>query len=109
FADGSHLFVGGAGDDFYEPSAVAATHVVAARGGAGDDTLFGGDANDQSRPDSGKPVSAAPAPATPPAATVSSPATLLTVSGYIINRERIEISPRFQGMVQWIGVKKGDE
>jgi len=23
FADGSHLFVGGAGDDFYEPSAVA--------------------------------------------------------------------------------------
>ena len=73
-----------------------------------DRRIIGGDANDQSRPDSGKPVSAAPAPATPPAATVSSPATLLTVSGYIINRERIEISPRFQGMVQWIGVKKGD-
>jgi len=33
---------------------------------------------------------------------------LLTVSGYIINRERIEISPRFQGVVKWIGVKKGD-
>jgi HlyD family secretion protein len=32
----------------------------------------------------------------------------LTVSGYIINRERIEISPRFMGMVKWIGVKKGD-
>lgn len=32
----------------------------------------------------------------------------LTVSGYIINRERIEISPRFMGVVQWIGVKKGD-
>ena len=32
----------------------------------------------------------------------------LTVSGYIINRERIEISPRFQGVVKWIGVKKGD-
>jgi HlyD family secretion protein len=32
----------------------------------------------------------------------------LTVSGYIINRERIEISPRFLGVVQWIGVKKGD-
>ena len=34
--------------------------------------------------------------------------TVLTVSGYIINRERIEISPRFLGMVKWIGVKKGD-
>ncbi len=32
----------------------------------------------------------------------------LTVSGYIINRERIEISPRFQGVVAWVGVKKGD-
>lgn len=34
--------------------------------------------------------------------------TALTVSGYIINRERIEISPRFMGVVKWIGVKKGD-
>jgi RND family efflux transporter MFP subunit len=34
--------------------------------------------------------------------------TVLTVSGYIINRERIEISPRFLGVVKWIGVKKGD-
>ncbi len=33
---------------------------------------------------------------------------VLTVSGYIINRERIEISPRFMGLVNWIGVKKGD-
>jgi RND family efflux transporter MFP subunit len=33
---------------------------------------------------------------------------ILTVSGYIINRERIEISPRFLGVVKWIGVKKGD-
>ena len=33
---------------------------------------------------------------------------MLTVSGYIINRERIEISPRFLGVVKWIGVKKGD-
>jgi RND family efflux transporter MFP subunit len=42
---------------------------------------------------------------------VREPATgnvALTVSGYIINRERIEISPRFMGMVKWIGVKKGD-
>jgi len=42
--------------------------------------------------------------------TPESPANgfLLTVSGYIINRERIEISPRFLGVVKWIGVKKGD-
>ena len=33
---------------------------------------------------------------------------VLVVSGYIVNRERIEISPRFMGMVKWIGVKKGD-
>lgn len=33
---------------------------------------------------------------------------LLTVSGYIIARERIELSPRFMGTVNWIGVKKGD-
>jgi HlyD family secretion protein len=33
---------------------------------------------------------------------------VLTVSGYIVNRERIEISPRFMGVVKWIGVKKGD-
>jgi len=36
------------------------------------------------------------------------PQPSLTVSGYIINRERIEVSPRFQGVVAWIGVKKGD-
>jgi HlyD family secretion protein len=30
------------------------------------------------------------------------------VSGYVIPRERIEISPRFQGTVRSIGVKKGD-
>lgn len=34
--------------------------------------------------------------------------TVLTVSGYIIPRERIEISPKFQATVAWIGVKKGD-
>lgn len=74
---------------------------------------------------SAEPATANPPPAvkTPPAskdapavspnpqpsagATESSP-PLLTVSGYIINRERIEISPRFQGVVAWIGVKKGD-
>jgi HlyD family secretion protein len=34
---------------------------------------------------------------------------VLTVSGYVIPRERIEISPKFMGTVKWIGVKKGDE
>jgi len=47
---------------------------------------------------------AAPAPAVP----VKPGDTVLTVSGYVIPHERIEISPRFQGTVKWIGVKKGD-
>ena len=55
--------------------------------------------------------------ATPAAAPTATPApkpdakagdTVLTVSGYIVNRERIEISPRMMGQVKWIGVKKGD-
>lgn len=47
----------------------------------------------------------------PPAAASASPTTgsvALTTSGYIINRERIELSPRFVGVVKWIGVRKGD-
>jgi HlyD family secretion protein len=50
----------------------------------------------------------------PKAANTNDPAPakpgdfILTVSGYIINRERIELSPRFIGLVKWIGVKKGD-
>jgi RND family efflux transporter MFP subunit len=42
------------------------------------------------------------------AATASAKDSVLTVSGYIINRERIELSPRFMGVVTWIGVRKGD-
>jgi HlyD family secretion protein len=51
------------------------------------------------------------APSSSSTNTVREPAAgnvALTVSGYIINRERIEISPRFMGVVKWIGVKKGD-
>ena len=48
----------------------------------------------------------------PAAASIASPdgvaGSVLTVSGYIVNRERIEISPRFLGQVKWIGVRKGD-
>ena|SRR5581483_1260145 len=47
-----------------------------------------------------------------PAATFNSPEGMdpaaLTVSGYIINAARIQISTRFLGVVEWIGVKKGD-
>ena len=49
--------------------------------------------------------SPSPAPASAPPAQTDA---LLTTSGYIINRERIELSPRFVGIVRWIGVKKGD-
>jgi HlyD family secretion protein len=40
--------------------------------------------------------------------TTANSDSVLTVNGYIVNRERIEISPRFLGVVKWIGVKKGD-
>jgi HlyD family secretion protein len=55
-------------------------------------------------------TTATPAPAaTPTPAAATKPGDiLLTTSGYIINRERIELSPRFVGEVKWIGVKKGD-
>jgi HlyD family secretion protein len=57
-------------------------------------------------------ASADPTPASPSnqaaTTTAASGDVALTVSGYIINRERIELSPRFMGVVKWIGVKKGD-
>ena len=43
-----------------------------------------------------------------PAETGHVEGSILTVPGYIIPRERIELSPRFMGVVKWIGVKKGD-
>lgn len=56
-------------------------------------------------PASDSPANAAAVSNPPPAQSAGS---VLTVSGYIVNRERIEISPRFLGLVKWIGVKKGD-
>jgi HlyD family secretion protein len=50
---------------------------------------------------------AAPSPVSSPAPADQN-GILLTTSGYIINRERIELSPRFVGIVRWIGAKKGD-
>ncbi len=43
-----------------------------------------------------------------PSSNIQAPAAVLTVSGYLVNRERIEVSPRMMGQVRWIGVKKGD-
>lgn len=51
-------------------------------------------------------ASEAPADVTPIAH--QSDGSILTVSGYIVNRERIELSPRFMGVVREIRVKKGD-
>ena len=51
--------------------------------------------------------SSAPTPVSSPAPPDQS-GILLTTSGYIINRERIELSPRFVGIVRWIGARKGD-
>ncbi len=55
-------------------------------------------------------AASSPAPTNSSAAQTPTPSgdSVLTVSGYIINRERIELSPRFMGQVTWIGVKKGD-
>ena len=55
-----------------------------------------------------KNPSATNAVPTVPVTRTMSNDSVLTVSGYIVNRERIELSPRFLGVVKWIGVKKGD-
>lgn len=65
------------------------------------------------RQDEGKPIkSTSPLPAANAAPVAAAPVTsgsaVLTVSGYIVPRARIEISPRFQGTVRQIKVKKGD-
>ena len=62
-------------------------------------------ASDRATNDTAVPAANAIAPT---ASAPAPPDRVLTVSGYIINRERIEISPRFLGVVKWIGVKKGD-
>jgi RND family efflux transporter MFP subunit len=53
---------------------------------------------------SAQPSAATNAPAAPPKPGDA----VLTVSGYVIPRERIEISPKFIGTVRTISVKKGD-
>jgi RND family efflux transporter MFP subunit len=68
---------------------------------------FGAAASPPAPAGAASPAPAAPAPAAPARAAAGS-GSLLTMSGYIINRERIEISPRFVSVVKWIGVKRGD-
>ncbi|MGE3308646.1 MAG: efflux RND transporter periplasmic adaptor subunit [Limisphaerales bacterium] len=58
--------------------------------------------------DPGSDSSTTSAPGGAALGTAPADGVVLTVSGYIINRERIELSPRFMGQVRWIGVKKGD-
>jgi HlyD family secretion protein len=54
-------------------------------------------------------AAAGTAPAAAPKAPEAKPGeVVLSLSGYIINRERIEVSPRVMNEVRWIGVKKGD-
>ena len=62
----------------------------------------------QTKPYQPEATSPSSLPAVGGASAGASRDVLLTTSGYIINRERIELSPRFVGIVRWIGVKKGD-
>lgn len=58
------------------------------------------------RPQAAASPNAAPtAPANP---SPQSDDVILTVTGYIINRERIELSPRFVGTVKTVNARKGD-
>ncbi len=70
------------------------------------------DLADPSRTGSPKKGGAAGATNAPGLASKATPrrveGSVLTVSGYIVAHERIEISPRFMGVVAWIGVHKGD-
>ncbi len=54
------------------------------------------------------PAASAPPTVAPETQKDGEEDVLLTVSGYIINRERIELSPRGLGVVKWLGAKKGD-
>lgn len=70
--------------------------------------LFSGIGKVEARTNQPPPASAAPVQSEARAANGRADNVILTVSGYVIPRERIELSPRFMGTVKWIGVKKGD-
>ena len=73
-----------------------------------DNTTVAGVASTPTNTAAGQAVSETLAQHSSTSAAAASGDSVLTVSGYIVNRERIEISPRFLGVVKWIGVKKGD-
>lgn len=93
---------------------------------AGDDRRVVNVMAGKAKPAASTPAASTPAASAPPISAASGAKTelartapvapgegntgavVLTASGYIINRERIELSPRLQGLVKWIGVKKGD-
>lgn len=56
----------------------------------------------------GPATASSSAPATASASAGRVDGSALTAQGYIVARERIELSPRFMGVVKWIGVRKGD-
>ena len=90
---------------------VAAITVVAAYFAwpkAGDDRRVFSGITQITVPTTPTPAKAPVAAITPAPGNPSSTAPVLTVSGYLVNRERIEVSPRMMGQVKWIGVKKGD-
>jgi len=100
---------------FIGVAVVTLAAVFVARPKAGDDVrlLKSSTSSPSSTSNSSGLVSSASAAAPTSSAPTANSASLagdvvLTVSGYIINRERIELSPRFMGVVKWIGVKKGD-
>jgi HlyD family secretion protein len=65
------------------------------------------DARDTKQAGAAPATGSSTAPAT--AASEAKPGdAILALTGYIINRERIEVSPRVMNEVKWIGVKKGD-
>jgi HlyD family secretion protein len=68
---------------------------------------FGGKRNFGTGNSDKKTAAPAAAPSTPPPPAKSGD-VVLTVSGYVIPRERIEISPKFMGTVKSINVRKGD-
>jgi HlyD family secretion protein len=88
---------------------VAAIYFASRRTDAGHEQPAKASAGSDASAAAANPATTSPGVVSPKPAGSSVPAdTLLTVSGYIINRERIEISPRFQGVVKLLNVKKGD-
>jgi HlyD family secretion protein len=88
------------------PQLIIAIVLIALLGGA---AVFLMTRKQDSQPVPSKSGIATASAAVPPATPAKPGDAVLTVSGYVIPHERIEISPKFMGTVKWIGVKKGDQ